>query len=355
MKWLKSGPELKMPDLRGIHPPAFVEDLYYDLKDRRLLPLVALVIVAIVAVPFLLSGESEAPEVHAGLAGGGAATGSGSRSALTVVRAEPGLRDYRKRLHRKPSDPFKQHFTAPQLAGTHLGSGGEEEASTANGTTKTASRSTNTSTTIESSESSVIKRTTREENGVVRAETETSGPTESDSQGGSSQQGQSGSGKGGAGANGGGSGWAAFAVNVRIRVAATLPDGTVEMGDPVTRSRVRAPAAIPGEKTPVVTYLGANLKTGNLVVMVSEEVTSVFGEAKCLMGRQACQLLEVEAGMPTTFVYGQSAKRYKVTFTKLERVPVELPKNLQRAARPTHSGGGGGSASIAHARAIRKP
>ena len=39
-------PELKAPD--------FLADLYYDLRDRRLLPLIAVVVVAIVAVPFLL-------------------------------------------------------------------------------------------------------------------------------------------------------------------------------------------------------------------------------------------------------------------------------------------------------------
>ena len=41
-------------------PPVLV-DLYWDLWDRRLLPLIALVVVAIVAVPFLLSGGSEEP------------------------------------------------------------------------------------------------------------------------------------------------------------------------------------------------------------------------------------------------------------------------------------------------------
>ena len=48
-------PELKTPD--------FLSDLYYDLRDRRLLPVVALVIVAIAAVPFLLGGDSEEPYV----------------------------------------------------------------------------------------------------------------------------------------------------------------------------------------------------------------------------------------------------------------------------------------------------
>ena len=55
MKRLKAGPELKMPDLKM---PQFLVDLYWDLRDRRLLPLVGLVLVAIVAVPFLLGGSN---------------------------------------------------------------------------------------------------------------------------------------------------------------------------------------------------------------------------------------------------------------------------------------------------------
>ncbi len=56
------GPELKMPDLKNAKVPPFLSDLYYDLHDRRLLPLVGLVLVAIVAVPFLLGGGSDMEE-----------------------------------------------------------------------------------------------------------------------------------------------------------------------------------------------------------------------------------------------------------------------------------------------------
>ncbi len=51
------GPELKMPEPKA---PAFLADLYYDLRDRRLLPLLALVVVAIAATPFLLGQEFRA-------------------------------------------------------------------------------------------------------------------------------------------------------------------------------------------------------------------------------------------------------------------------------------------------------
>lgn len=329
MKWLKAGPELKLPDLGNLRVPAFLEDLYYDLKDRRLLPLVALGIVAIIAVPFLLSGGSDKPEARAPRVGG-VATASGANGSLTVVRANPGLRDYRKRLHRKPTDPFKQHFTAPQLAGTKLGAGGEE-AATVSGSTASSS----TSTTVRSTATSVTTKTVREENGAVTSETETHaspGSQGAPNPGSKTAGGTTGAGgsEGTAGAEGR-SRWIAFAVDVRIKTAVTLPDGTVESGEPVTLSEVRAPAPLPTEKDPVVTFLGADLKTGKLVVMISEEVTSVFGEGKCLMGTQTCQLLEVETGMPTTFVYGPSSERYKITFTKIERVPIELPKNLEHS------------------------
>ncbi len=60
--------DLKLPSLGGkrpsvpktsIKPPKFVADLYADLRDRRLLPLVALLLVAIVAAPFLLSARGK--------------------------------------------------------------------------------------------------------------------------------------------------------------------------------------------------------------------------------------------------------------------------------------------------------
>ena len=102
-----------MPELKA---PAFLADLYYDLRDRRLLPLVALVVVAIVAVPFLLGDRSKKPAIPPPAVAAGAARqrAAPAASSLTVVEAKPGLRDYRKRLRdRTPTDPFEQRFTGP--------------------------------------------------------------------------------------------------------------------------------------------------------------------------------------------------------------------------------------------------
>lgn len=345
MNWLRRGPELKLPDF---WVPKFLEDLYFDLRERRLLPLVALALVALVAVPILISGGSqESPEPIVPPVAG-ADQGAASRTAsLTVVRANPGLRDYRRRLRgRKPTDPFKQRFTAPELKGAKLGSKGDNAFEAPSETTST------TSTTINSTATSVTRKTVHEENGAVTTESETH--TSSGSPGSPGSEGETGGGAS-SGAGTGGSGgaesdgahWIGFAVDVRIKTAVTLPDGTVETGEPVSLSEVRAPAPLPTEKTPVVTFLGADIKTGKLVLMPSEEVTSVFGEGKCLMGAHACQLLEVETGMPTTFVYGAAGERFKITFTKIERVPIELPKNLEHSEESEI-----GSAPTPHSRAI---
>src|SRR6202007_2472550 len=45
MNWMKKGPELKFSEVKV---PGFLYDLFYDLKERHLLPLVALLIVAMV-------------------------------------------------------------------------------------------------------------------------------------------------------------------------------------------------------------------------------------------------------------------------------------------------------------------
>ena len=52
----RMGPDLKVPELKV---PPFFADLYYDLRKRGLLPIVGLILVAIVAVPFLLGGGSK--------------------------------------------------------------------------------------------------------------------------------------------------------------------------------------------------------------------------------------------------------------------------------------------------------
>lgn len=291
MKKLKR-PDLKTPDLKV---PGFVSDLYYDLRDRRLLPLVGLVLVAIVAVPFLLSGD---PEESAPVAP--APEEAANAAQLTVVPATPGLRDYRKRLgNRSPKDPFKQP-PAPPVSGGQLGSKGNngfEDSEVTSSTTST----TSTTTTSEGDTTETTK-TTKSGNDVVTTETTTT-TDEADSQ-------DSGEAKPDEVP------LSAFAIDVKVKQKTTQPDG-VAVTKTFELTKLLAPAKLPGEKTQVVTYMGISPDTRNPMFLVSDEVTSVFGEGKCLSGVRTCQLLEVEKGMPTTFVFGPAADSYKITVTKV--------------------------------------
>lgn len=292
MKRLKGGPELKMPELKM---PPFLNDLYLDMRDRRLLPLVAFVIVAIIAVPFLLKSGSE--PVTSATPGLGAPPSPESHPAsLTVVEAQPGLRDYRKRLRDdSPTDPFVQRFTAPELKGTKLG-GGEE------GGSSTTTKSESTTTVTKSGEGSKGSSTTTTTTTHTTDEPGTSAPNS-----------ESGSGNG--------SGEEpeltlfTFAVDVKI-VRTHVVNGKKQTDEPVIRKRVVPPAALPSEKTQAVTYLGLSPKTRKPFFLVSDEVSSIFGEGTCLSGASTCQLIELEPSFPETFVLGEGATRYKITVLK---------------------------------------
>lgn len=287
------GPELKMPKLKGgeMKVPPFLSDLYFDLRERRLLPLVALIAVAIVATPILLAGGSEAPgpaPAPSPITGASAAD-----KTLTVVQAEPGLRNYKKRLaHRHPTNPFKQRFNQPKTTGGQL-----------NEVTTTSTESTVTTETGSSSES---------ENVV------TSPPSGSRS-GGSSP----GGGSGGGGGNQElppGMTIFTFAIDIEITKIEPQPDGSVVKTGPTLHKEVLPPAPLPGEKAPAATYLGMGAKTELPLFLVSPEVTAVFGEAKCVAGTGSCQLLSIEPNMPEVFEYGPNHIRYKIKVLKVKPV-----------------------------------
>jgi hypothetical protein len=295
------GPDLKMPEMKL---PPFVTDLYYDLRDRRLLPLVALVLVAILAVPFLLSSGSQPKP---GPAGPGPAVTGTNASDLTVVRATPGLRDYRKRLRgRTPTDPFRQPSRPPDLSAAELGTSAD------NGFEGSAVTST-TSTTTTSDGATVTKETTKSPGGETTTETKT---TETEIRGPGGESGDAGSG----GQPSEQVNLYSFAIDVKITRTEEDPDVHKKTTKAQTRSEVLAPAPLPGEKEQVVTYMGISPKTKNPLLLVSDAVTAVYGEAKCLSGESKCQLLEVETGLPTTFVYGEGNVRYKINILKVEPV-----------------------------------
>jgi hypothetical protein len=305
------GPELK---LGKPQVPLFLVNLYYDLRDRRLLPLVALVIVAILAVPFLLGGGSgEAPE-PAATGPIGSAQETGGASTLTVVEAQPGLRDYRKRLRdRTPTDPFKKPST------------GASAASSAAATQTTSTSTTSVSVTAEST-----SPTTTTGTGTPPSSTVTSPPAGNPAppagKGGSAPQ-ESSPGSGGTAGNGSKDATPpdatlySFGIDVTIvHSSGNEAAGDKRTSEPDVRKRVLPTTSLPGKDTQVVTYLGLSPKTRKPLFLVSTDVTGVFGEGKCAAGSDRCQLIELEPGMPEVFEYGEKGDRYKITATHVQYV-----------------------------------
>ncbi len=280
------GPELKMPELK---PPTFLVDLWWDLWDRRLLPLVALLVVATVAVPFLMGNSKEVPQSSlAAIAAAGATPTAANGSAhLAVVEAKPGLRDYRKRLNRnRPTDPFVQRFTAPVV--------------------KTKVKSTTATSTTSS----------------------TSGGGGGGSAGTTSEPVSSGPpAQGGAPSSGHVTVHRilfTFAADVKISRSGGKEAEAGEKPEEWVKKKVMPYTPLPFKKQPVVTYMGPS-KTGKAVLLVSTRVTSASGEGKCLSGEEeegTCQLLEVEPGFPETFVYGANEVKYTIKVLRIEAVVI---------------------------------
>jgi hypothetical protein len=292
MNWPKKGPKLKKPKLK---PPAFLADLYYDMRDRRLLLPLALVLVAIAAVPFLIGSDSEPLPPLPAQSAAELEAATGRTSSLAVVESTPGLRDYKKRLgDRTATNPFKQRHTglpdSVKLESTSSSGGGSETVTIEDGST------------------------------TVEVETGGSG-------------GDAGSTGGDAGNDAGSTPRLELVINAQIRRVETKPDGREVRGELETRKNVPVLAKLPGTKTPVVTLMGFNVSTERLVFLVSHEVESIKGEFVCITRAEVCELLEVGIGTLLEFTYEPSGARYelKVTGAKAIRARKRGKANGSRA------------------------
>lgn len=319
------GPKLKMPDLSAVRSklpgrpgsdagsalkaPDFLTDLYYDLRDRRLLLPLGLVLVAIAAVPFLLGSKPE--PVPAPPAGGiAAAVGAGEGgSKLTVVEAQPGLREYSKRLkHRTASDPFKQHYTglppAAQVEATQRGGGGSE----GSGEAVTVTESTTTEVTeTGSSESGSGSGGGSHGDGAVKAPPKPSS---------------------------GALRIIEYVFDMQISHTETSADGSQKMSDPEVRRHVKTLAQLPGKKLTVATAGGINFHTGKVYFLVADGVRSLDGDFRCVTRApgELCELLEIEPGFPLELTYGPNKVLYRIKVTGIKAVWAGKPGD-QRSKR----------------------
>jgi hypothetical protein len=305
VNWLKKGPDLKLPSFSSLRrskdggegggsslqAPGFLSDLYYDLRERRLLPLILLVLVAIVAVPFLL-GNSEEVTVPETASTAGASDANGK--TLAVVAANPGLRDPKKRLKGETAtDPFKQKFT-----GAAASSEPEEEGSEGS-----------------SGETSSFSSTSGEESEPVRVEVEKeNGETVTvEREGGNGAPGSTGP----VSPNDPRLRFYGFRPNVRFGKA-----GSEGLKDyPELEVGTRLP-----EKKPVAVFLGVSDDGKRATFALTPEVILVQGEGQCIGGAQSCTLLTLKAGDAVSLVTGSPDRTFRLNVTSIQWVEVDPPK-----------------------------
>lgn len=299
------GPDLKMPNLKlsELKAPPFLADVFFDLRERRLLPLVALVVVAIAAVPFLLGGDAEEPlpPVDPATLAEEATQGS----SLNVVEAKPGLRDYRKRLQGKPTDPFVQRYTSlpegARLKVTEVtsGDGGEPGAGA--------------DTVVTVDEPAPSPGTT--------------GPRGSP---GGSDPGE-------------GSGETALPDGLKPgRLYGHRPDvrfGQAGSGELNLYRELPLGSFLP-RNNPVVLFVGVTQNGKRALFSVTPEVSLVRGNGDCVGGVRNCRILSMRPGRAVTLLTGAPNRAFRLNVVEINLVEVGIPKKQPESAEGSRANKG---------------
>lgn len=273
MNPLKKGPEIKLPTkLPKLKVPGFLADLYVDLRDRRLLPLVAVLAIAIVVVPIALSESNPEEEAlaPAPVVGHASKSASASRDVI-VARSLPGLRSYHKRLgHRTPADPFRPKYQAAK-SGANNTSNGEEGAPPGSGEGEGGTTEGGTTPTVTHH-------------------------------------------------------LFFYTWEIDVKVVPVSTNGHPSEAEPSIRHGLPELTPLPGRQTPALTFMQPSANEQGALMLVNSNVVGLFGEAVCVSGGETCQLLELKKGLPETVVYGAKERVYRIELLDVKVVRTNAPK-----------------------------
>ena len=269
----------------GFQPPAIVSDLMKDMRDRRLvIPAVAL-LVAILAVPILLS-SSPSPAVPPAPLAPDPDAAAVEPGVLAVQ--EVGVRDYRKRLDALDrNDPFGDRFEPQAQAGV-------------------------------AEESQLVAPEESSEPASSSSVTETSSPAPDPP----------------STAGAGGSPPPVPEPEEERYVLVPRIDaevGIVDRDRRRTLENVKAGDLLPSKQTPVAMYLGNRDDSSFAELLVSRDVSRVNGEGDCKPGRNNCEFLRMEDGDRAYLRYEPDGHRYVITVKDIyfERVPESKVKKAE--------------------------
>lgn len=268
-----------------------LRDLWRDLRDKRLLPVIALLLVVIVAAPIALGGgdEPDAVDASAEIAAAADAVGEAPEAAPVVLSYVPGIRDHNERLQAfKSRNPFRQQLTGP--------------------------------TKQERKERERAEQARGGQGDLFEQASDQAGEATSAVAGGA----ESAPGTAPAG-NGGGE---AEVVEEAILYTWEVDVTVGPVGDTKQRAGVRQGEFLPGDKRAVVMFVSANADKGEALFYVSRDVTATSGKGRCLPNRKACEFLLLKQGQEHRFDYEPDGRTYrlKLTDVKLKEESIDPSK-----------------------------
>jgi hypothetical protein len=276
--------------------PRFFSDLARDLRDRRLLlPAIAL-IVALIAVPVLLSSRSEpAPPPTTSAAAGNEATAVES----AVITEGLGIRNYHKRLALlKRKNPFHQHYASPTKASVSIEGGNGGGGSTTSTSESDASAAASDSKVTVGGDSTTTDTTS---SGATAAGTTTVDETVTEIGGQPAQP-----------------------PKPEIRFYAGRVDVAVGMLGEVKKIRdVRYLDFLPSDKAPVASFISLDGAGDSAVFALSRDVVDTSGDGRCAPKIQdGCQFLTLGIGEQRTLKLADGTTyRLKLLDAKVVRIP----------------------------------
>ncbi|MFL5906487.1 MAG: hypothetical protein ACJ75Z_02675 [Solirubrobacterales bacterium] len=249
-------------------------DLVYDLRSRGLLPVVILLVVAMIAVPMLISRGGSSSS--SGPLQPTSATGKTAPEAeQAVVSYSPaGLRNYKSRLDRlSPKDPFRQ----PEVPAVSAAAASQLTSGVAPPTVSS------------SSSSSSVAPSTGASTGVSTGSTRTT-------------------------------------TTHRLYLYRSVADISVgDVSQPLQRHKhIPAFSSLPDQVTPVMIYLGSSLDRKRAYFSISKSAAQPTGQGTCVPSPTDCSLLSLAVGQSADMVYSTDGKTYRVKVNKinLNRVPL---------------------------------
>jgi uncharacterized membrane protein YgcG len=297
----------------NVQSPEILSDLYRDLRDRRLLPLIILLVAAMVVIPLALSSSPKkiapaaTPQVSA------PAHGGSSLTATQVTILDPGVRDYRRRLRSDAAkDPFVQRFGGGGSASSGGSSASSTSASTGGsssaGLTQTSSGSApltaegQAASAAANSGSSSAPSTGSLNGNTSAPSTSSPSPTTQNKY---------------------------FFYRVKVK---TGPVG----GKMEVRDNVKAVTSLPDNQVPALAFLGvqtnSNFGAQKAIFIVNSSVSLVSGNGECSLAGTQCQLVTLTPGDHADLTWSDGAT-YRVTLVKFDLV--------SRSGTPGSGGGSG--------------